>query len=137
MVMSKEVLVCCSDCKLLELEYISMLNTECIEGERFTSYGYSSNISEEDLEKLKEEHRIPHHELSQPSGCCQTKIQMCQHEECFTTVTVGLGMGTYGTQRKRIKGQAQLNPYGMCEHYKRKWWKLLKPRKAVEREVVK
>ena len=113
----------CENCKHLKLEYISQLNTEHIEGEHFRTYGISSNMSDEEKETIREEHRIPHHQMECPSGCCQIKIEMCQHEECFEYQGFAI-LGMPCSRRVRVKGQAQMNPYGRCKYYKRKLWKI-------------
>lgn len=103
-----KILVCCRDCKFLENEYIHELNPNHIDGD-----------NEDDP-----------HIIETPSGTCQTKIQMCQHKECF--IEHGFAIGGMPCWRYfRTQGQAQLNPYGKCEHYKRKWWKFWKPQKAT------
>jgi len=128
--MSKKVYVCCKDCQSLKAEPVSFINTEWIEGERYSTYALPSDATIEEKEKMEKGNKIPHHKILTSSGCCNVNIDMCQHEECFTNAIIGLGMGTYGTQRQRVKGQAQLNPDGHCKYYKRKKLKVMKPRKA-------
>ena len=98
--MSKEIYVCCVDCQLFKAEYVSFICTAWIEGERHSSHGYSGDATAEEIAEIKKEHEILHHEIMPPSQCCNTKIYMCQHKECFENVMVGLGMGTYNNRKR-------------------------------------
>lgn len=103
---NEKILVCCRNCKFLKLEYIHDLN------QNYISY-----------------HQLENHPMIEPpSGTCQTKIQLCQHAKCFD-VNVFAIMGLPAFSYIRIQGQAQLNPYGECPHYKRLWYKFWKPKK--------
>ena len=119
----KDKTVCCQKCSFFEYQFVALLNTDYIEGERFKVHSYNEDIGEEEIKKIREEHRIPNHELVPPSGCCGGKIQMCQHKDCFTA-HYDFMMGVPTEQQVRTQGQAQLNPYGECERYKRKIWRI-------------
>ena len=110
----------CDKCKFFKYQHISFIHTKHIEGERHNSYMTTPDMSEEEIAEIKNAHKIPHHEIVVPSGYCSPKIQMCQHPVCFGTKDLFL-MGMPAYQVIRIAGQGQLNPYGECKYYKRKF----------------
>ena len=128
--MEKKALVTCEDCSFFKQQSIERVSTEHLEGEIFESHFISSLMTDEEKEKIKEESRIKHHRIQTPSGCARTLITMCSHSDCFVWEGFAI-MGIPCSQRVRVKGQAQFNPYGECKRYKRKFWKFWKPKKAV------
>lgn len=116
--MSKKI-VSCNTCRYFKYQYVSFINTEHIEGDRHNTHVISSDMSDEEKEQVRKNHEISHHEIIAPSGCCNPKIQMCQHPACFTLVGSALA-GMPCSMETRTQGQAQLNKYGKCKHHKRK-----------------
>ena len=105
----------CSDCKFFRFQKAWDINTENLEGEVFESYGISNPAEKtpEELEALREEHRIPHHDMN-ISAYCTPKIQMCQRKECFHRRHITPFMWTMA----RHQGQGQMNKDGKCQFYK-------------------
>ncbi|MCD6436477.1 MAG: hypothetical protein J7L15_08895 [Clostridiales bacterium] len=125
----RNILVCCKDCKFFKLQSVEGISTEHLEGKRYNTHFTSSLMSEEEKETIKEENRIHHHRICIPSGTCSTKIQMCNHKDCFAYESFAL-MGMPCARKVRVKGQAQFNSFGKCKRYQRKFWKITKLKKA-------
>ena len=113
----------CSDCKFFKFQLAYDLNTKDLEGDVFESYSISNpeEKSQAELNSLKEEHRILHHDM-QISGFCVPKIQMCQNKECFDKIM----MMPLMWRMVRGQGQGQLNQDGRCLYYKPKKFLFIK-----------